>query len=314
MEPAVRLTTWQGEPAVELRAGALATTFLPTVSMLGVSVTHDGEELLAPLTSLAQYRAGHTTGIPLLHAWANRLGAWSYRAAGRRVEVPRDVPVDPNGLPIHGTLFGLPFDVVHIGTTKAGAAVLDARIDAARQPRLFDAFPFPHLLDVRVAVTPDMITITNTLQPTGERGRNPDQGVPVSFGWHPYFRLPGAPRAQWRLRLPARRHAALDAQQLPTGVTTPEPAEDAQIAGRTFDDHYALGRDRRFELIGGGRRLGLRFGSGYPFAQVFVPPNKDFAAIEPMTAAVNALVAGTAPVVMPGSTFRASWQIGVEPA
>jgi aldose 1-epimerase len=312
VEPAVRVTTWQGEPAVELRAGALAATFLPTVSMLGVSFTHEGEELLAPIASLARYRAGHVTGIPLLHAWANRLGAWSYRAAGRRVEVPRDVPVDQNGLPIHGTLFGLPFDIVRLGTTAAGAAVLDTRIDATRHARLFDAFPFPHTLDVRVAVTADALAITNTLQPTGNPRR--DRGVPVSFGWHPYFRLPGAPRAQWRLRLPARQHAELDDQQLPTGITTPEPADDAPIGRRTFDDHYALGRDARFELVGGGRRLVVRFGRGYPFGQVFVPPGKDFAAIEPMTAPVNALVDGTAPVVAAGSTFRAGWRIGVTPA
>ena len=310
MEPSVRLATWQGEPAVELRAGALTATFLPNASMLGVSFTHEGDELLAPITPLARYRTGHTTGIPLLHPWANRLGAWSYRAAGRRVEVPRDVPVDGNGLPIHGTVFGLPFDVTRIEATKAGAAILDARIDSSRHPRLFDAFPFPHTLDVRFALNTDALAITNTLRPTGTRGPS----VPVSFGWHPYLRLPGAPRSQWRLRLPARRHAQLDDRQLPTGVSAQEPAEDGPIAGRTLDDHYQLGRDRRFELVGGGRRLAVRFGPGYPFAQIWVPPGKDFAAIEPMTATVNALVDGTAPLVRPGSSFRATWQIGVDPA
>src|SRR5262249_52532762 len=69
VEPSVRLTTWHGEPAVELRSGALTATFLPNDSMLGVSFTHEGEALLAPIATLAQYRAGHTTGIPLLHAW-----------------------------------------------------------------------------------------------------------------------------------------------------------------------------------------------------------------------------------------------------
>jgi galactose mutarotase-like enzyme len=308
VEPAVRLTTWEREPAVELRAGALAATFLPTVSMLGVSFTHEGEELLATTTSLERYRAGHTTGIPLLHAWANRLGDWSYRAAGRRVEVPPDVPVDQNGLPIHGTLFGLPFDVVRIATAKSDTAVLDARIDASRHAQLFDAFPFPHTIDVRVSLTADALSITNSLRPTGKRN------VPVSFGWHPYLRLPGVPRAQWRLRLPARRHAELDEWQLPTGVTTPEPADDAPINRRTFDDHYALGRDRRFELAGGGRQVTVRFGRGYPYGQVFVPPGKEFAAIEPMTAPVNALVDGAAPLAGPGSAFRAAWQIGVEAA
>ena len=36
-------------------------------------------------------------------------------------------------------------------------------------------------------------TITTTLHATGERA------VPVSFGFHPYLRLPGTDRATWQL-------------------------------------------------------------------------------------------------------------------
>ena len=46
-----------------------------------------------------------------------------------------------------------------------------------------------------------------------------------------------------------------------------------------------------FVLAGGGRRLELRFGEGYPFTQIYAPGDTDAVAFEPMTAPANALVA-----------------------
>ena len=50
----------------------------------------------------------------------------------------------------------------------------------------------------------DLLTWSVTLTATG------DVPVPVSFGWHPYLRLPGVPRAEWDLQLPLVREALLD--------------------------------------------------------------------------------------------------------
>src|SRR5207248_3087071 len=83
-------------------------------------------------------------------------------------------------------------------------------------------------------------------------------------------------------------------------------AERERLGSRTFDDGYALGRDRRFALAGGGRRLEVRFGANFPFGQIFAPPGSRFVAIEPMTAPTNALVTGSCPVVRPGQRFPAA--------
>jgi galactose mutarotase-like enzyme len=148
------------------------------------------------------------------------------------------------------------------------------------------------------------LRIDTTIVPTGRRA------VPVAFGWHPYLRLPGAPRRRWTLGLPARRHLALDARGIPTGAATTEPAEAAPIGVRTFDDGYELGRVRRMAVVHEqGRRLELRCGAGYPDAQVWVPAGKPFVALEPMTAPTNALVDGSAPTVVPGDSFTASFTL-----
>ena len=108
-EASVRVGQFDGEPAVVLAAGGLEATFLPGLGLLGASLRHQGEELLALPGGVAGYRDGHVTGLPLLAPWANRLAGRRYRAAG--VEVDLDglpLHTDPGGLPIHGTLTAHP--------------------------------------------------------------------------------------------------------------------------------------------------------------------------------------------------------------
>ena len=94
-----------GETAVTLAAGELEATFLPGLGLLGTSLRHRGEELLALPGGVAGYRDRNVTGLPLLAPWANRLPAWRYRAAGVEVDLDGlDLATDPAGLPIHGTL------------------------------------------------------------------------------------------------------------------------------------------------------------------------------------------------------------------
>ena len=88
--------------------------------------------------------------------------------------------------------------------------------------------------------------------------------------------------------------------------------EGAPIGRRTFDDLYLLGRERRLVLLADdGTSITLRCGPGYPYAQVWVPGGRPFAALEPMTVATNSLVAGTTPLVGPGDAFTASFTLAV---
>jgi hypothetical protein len=53
----------------------------------------------------------------------------------------------------------------------------------------------------------------------------------------------------------------------------------------------------------------MRADAQYPYAQVWVPSGKPFAALEPMTAPTNALATGEAPLVAPGDAFTARWSL-----
>jgi aldose 1-epimerase len=214
----VRVHNWRGEAAVTLDAGGLAATFLPDLGMLGTSLRHRGEELLALPGGLARYKDGHVMGLPLLAPWANRLAGRRYRVDGVAVDLAGlPLPTDGNGLPIHGTMTarrGWQVDRLQAGTSTA---CLRARFDYGARQELLASFPFPHELTVEATVNGGALTVATTLRPTGDRR------VPVSFGWHPYLRLPGSPRRAWRLRLPERTHLLLDELGLPTGASNAEP-------------------------------------------------------------------------------------------
>jgi aldose 1-epimerase len=311
-EPTVRMGMVDGEPSVTLAAGRLEASFLPGLGLLGTSLRHRGEELLALPGGVEGYRDGHVTGLPLLAPWANRLAGWRYRAAGVEVDLDGlDLHTDPGGLPIHGTL------TAHRGwrlerlAADADRAVLEAGLDYGDWPELLAAFPFPHRLTVTFALQGASLAVTTTLAATGDRP------VPVAFGWHPYLRLPGAPRAAWRLLLPSRTHLELDDRGLPTGKAADEPAEAAPVGERTFDDLYTLDADpaeRRLGLEAAGRRLVVGYGDGYDHAQVFAPPGAEFVCLEPMTAPTAALATGATSLVAPGDSFSARFTIGVEEA
>jgi galactose mutarotase-like enzyme len=295
----VERTRWRGEPALALRVDATTATFVPDLGMTGVSLRHEGREYLAAPGGPAALRAGHTLGLPLLAPWANRLGGRRYRAAGATVDLAGGrLHTDAHGLPIHGLLVGAPgWQVVDSGSVRSRATVTAARdIDAA-------AFPFPHRIELGLTVGPGRIDVRTTIVPTGRRR------VPVAFGWHPYLRVPGASRARWRLVLPARAHLALDARGLPTGQVTREPAEAHPIGRRTFDDLYALGRRRVLALETDDHAVAVHSDAGYPYAQVWVPPARSFAALEPMTVPTNALERGAVPLVAPGARFSAAFAL-----
>jgi galactose mutarotase-like enzyme len=303
---AAAIRTWKGAAAAVLRAGECEAVVLPSLGMLVASFTHRGDELVAMPNSLAGYREGHTTAIPLLYPWANRLSRRSYEAEGERVSL-RGVALhtDVNGLPIHGLMLARPeWDVTRLGATSRSARVA-ARFDFGAHDDLLAAFPFPHELTVDVTLTSTALRIVTTVRPTGPRR------VPVAFGWHPYLRLPGAPRDRWELSLPARAHARLDKRGIPTGRARPVDAETTPLAGRSLDELYALGDDRVLSLATRDRRLTLTYDDGYPYAQVYSPDGASFCAIEPMTAPTNALVTGDYPTVLPGATFSAGVTIAV---
>ena len=189
-------------------------------------------------------------------------------------------------------------------TTRNDDAALHAHFDFEGEDLLAN-FPFPHRLDLHVTLTNDRLSLSTILTPRGERPG------PVSFGYHPYFRLPDTTRDEWTLELPDRHHLDVDDFHLPTGAERFEPAESISLTGTAFDDGYRLGDDRSMALTDGIDRIEVSFDDTYSFAQVYAPVASNLVALEPMTAATDALSCGRTPIVEPGGCLRATFTISI---
>lgn len=294
-----------------LRAGPLTATWLPEDGMVGAFFTHEGEELLGQRGGLEAYREkGSAFGIPLLAPWANRLDGLRYGEV--EIDSAR-AKLDGNGLPKDGVMAGRVWEVERAGETELVTSF-------ESDPPVLAVFPFPHRLRVSVGLGPAKMTVRTELTPTGV------VPVPVSFGWHPLFTLPGVPREEIEIIVPATRQTVLDARGIPTGAEQERAFTDGPLGDRTADDEYPgvagdfVLRDRRpreslHDSDAGTRRRELRVSFGapdYPVGHLWAPEGKRFVAWEPMTAPTNALVSGTGlRHVTPGSTFCASFTVAV---
>ncbi|MGA9370692.1 MAG: aldose 1-epimerase [Solirubrobacterales bacterium] len=291
---------------------AIEATFAPGAGMVGCSLRHDGAELLGQRGGLAASVAERTVmGIPLLYPWANRVTETRFQVGGREVNLESASPAprrDPNGLPIHGLLTGAPgWRVDRRQSTEEGGS-LGARFDFASQAGLLAAFPFPHELSTEISLEEATLTVATTVYASG------GVDVPTSFGYHPFFKLPGAERSTWELDIPVSERLLLDERMIPTGGREPAEVEPGPLGSRTFDDAFlAPAGSAPLSVSGGGRRVAVTLGEGYRYTQVYAPEDDDVVALEPMTAPTNALVEGPPePIVVPsGESFGAEFSITV---
>jgi aldose 1-epimerase len=309
--------TEEGFPALTLESealGGLEAIFVPEAGMVCCSLRHRGQELLGQRGGLGEYvESGSKMGIPFLHPWANRLRRSRFQLAGREVDLDLEglhVKRDANGLPMHGLLTAARGWRVErhleLGGEESGGA-LAASFEFGAYPRLLEAFPFPHRVEIEATLAGAELRIATTVR-AGEEG-----SVPIAFGFHPYLQLPEVERSEWLIEAPVRERLELNERMLPTGRRQAVEVEGGRLGSRSFDDAYAApAGEEPFVLAGGGRRLEMRMGEGYPFAQIYAPADLDAVAFEPMTAPTDALVSGEGLRMLPaGESFTAAFAIAI---
>jgi aldose 1-epimerase len=236
----------------------------PHDGMLVAALRHRGEDFLAE-------RPDSWTGSPLLYPWASRLSAERFQVRGREVDAS-GARRDENGVLLHG-----------LPSAREGWVVERADGELIRARLRWDdrAFPFPHEVVVEHRLSP--VGLETVTEVTGD--------TPVAFGWHPFLRLPGVPREQWRVALGSRRRTPLDDRLLPAGPSEEWAPPPFELGDGHFDESLTQ-IEAPFVLEGGGRRVEVEFLEGAPHAQFFAPRPEPVACFEPMAAPVDALVSG----------------------
>jgi len=145
--------------------------------------------------------------------------------------------------------------------------------------------------------------------------------MPVVIGFHPYFTIPGVPRAACLAHIPASSAVLVDASLCATGELKPNPLPDpTPLATLILDDGFTdLVRDAdgqsTFWIEGGGRRIEVAFGPKWQVGVVYAPSGHEFICFEPMAAITNGVNLAAEgkyqalQMLQPGAVWRESFHV-----
>jgi aldose 1-epimerase len=306
---------------LEDRSAGLRVSILPSVGNIAFEMLVRGQNVLHwPYASVDAFTAKPgMSGIPFVAPWANRLDEQAFYANGTRYAFDMSLGNVRGAIPIHGFLTTTDRWRLVEARADATAAWMSSRLEFFTHPAWMKQWPFAHTIDMTYRVRNGSLEVMTSITNIGA------EPMPIAIGFHPYFRLPDAPRDDWRLSLGARTHWLLASTKLPTGETEPiapalAAAAGAPLGGMDLDDVYAdLVRDARgiarMTVRGRSQRLDVDLDPQFKAVVVWAPAQAPFLCIEPMAGVTNALNLAQRgryselQSVAAGKTWRASFWI-----
>ena len=240
----------------------------------------------------------------LLLPWPNRIAGATYRFRGKDYQLAVTEP--QRGHALHGLLARAPFAVLRRHVGECSCSLTLEHIHGGTDP----GFPFPFRAHVTWTLERHEVSLAIDVVNTGAGS------MPFGFGWHPYFSLSGPIATQHLHILADAQYAANDAM-IPTVLVHGDldVGRGEPIGERSFDTVYRLkpgtGRARtRLWQPGSGEGIELWQETGpgkLNHLCVFVPPDRQSIALEPMSCAINAFNSGDGlRVLARGRHFRAA--------
>lgn len=230
-------------------------------------------------------------GNPLLAPWANRIDGDAYWANGKKYLLNPELKnfrYDANRKPIHGLVVYAKQWKVTVLEADAGSATVTSRLEFWRQADWMAQFPFAHTIEMTYRLKDGALEVE-----TAVTNLSADP-MPLSLGYHTYFRIEDSPRDRWKANVPSRDRVVTNEALIPTGefrkITGPEPES---LRGVVLDDAFVnLARDKagraEFRVEGVRQRIRAVFGPKYTVGIAYAPAGRDFICFEPMTGITNA--------------------------
>jgi len=270
-----------------------------------------------PQASLTEWKAKPAMGgNPFLAPWANRISGDSYFANGKRYTLNGDLKNfrrDGNQNPIHGlVVYASQWRVSALSAADDGA-LTTSRLEFWRYADWMTHFPFAHSIEMTHRLRDGVLEVQTVIE---NHSHDP---MPVSVGYHPYYRLTDSPRNDWQVHLAAKEHVVLSDKLVPTGETKPVTMTERKLAGSQLDDVFTglvRGPDGRavFTVRGRTQSIAVEYGPNYPVSVVYAPAGRDFICFEPMSGVTNAFNLaheGRFPLqsIPPGGKWRESFWV-----
>jgi aldose 1-epimerase len=267
--------------------------------------------LFFPFASLDDFKARPMlSGIPFLGPWANRLDEDAFYASGKRYAFNMGLGNVRGAHPIHGFLSTTNHWQVIEVKADGDAAWVTSKLEFYRQPDWMAQFPFAHNIEMTHRLHDGVLEVRTKVTNLSV------EPMPLSIGFHPYYRLTDSPRDEWTLNVGARSQWLLSPDKIPTGETEPIeklfPNPQAVALKNYSLDHVfgdlvrdsagcaavsVQGKSQKLEILLGPNYRALvifapgpRLGGQPPVAANGRPPfDRNFIALEPMVGITDAM-------------------------
>lgn len=277
-------------------ASGVEVSILPTVgNQVSEMKVHGKNILYFPATDLAEFQKNPVlSGIPFLAPWANRLNEEAFWANGKKYTFNMTLGNVRGPIPIHGLLASSDLWEVRDVAADRKSAHATSRLQFWKHPELMAQWPFAHEYEMTYRLAGGVLEIKLTVTNLSA------ESMPVSLGFHPYYRIPDVPRGRWEAHIPARKIVIADSRLVATGEFKPyDLPRPLPLQGHFLDTGFAdLERDQEgrahFSIESGGKKVETVFGPKYPVSVIYAPPPlngdlREFICFEPMTGITNAV-------------------------
>lgn len=138
--------------------------------------------------------------------------------------------------------------------------------------------------------------------------------IPMGLGWHPYFML-GGKADEWKLEVPSSQKVEVDEKMIPTGAKS-KFEWNGPIHDLSVDSCFFWPGNKLLEIKLSNDAEVLSYwqdGEGWPFFQLFIPPERHCIAIEPMSCNIDAFNnLDHLNILKPGATFKGKFGFSIE--
>lgn len=254
-----------------------------------------GDKTIIDVLNPLQYSDTYASSI--LFPFANRVRDGIFRFRESEHHLNRNDSKHNNA--IHGFLYNTSFTVQDINCSDNKATVgLVATVDAQQ------GFPYTY----RVYVT---YTWSHTVLDLKVNVLNlSDCSFPYTMGWHPYFYSSNLEEST--IDFKSEKEFVYDHRQLPASERFYDDSQPMALKGMQLDNGYVL-KSTVINFTTPDYKLKITASSGHSYLQLYMPPKKNFIAIEPMTGAVDAFNNGKGlGILESGDTFKASYRLELE--
>jgi len=193
----------------------IVVSILPTVGNIVFSMKVKGQDILRwPYASIEEFKSRPAlSGIPFVGPWANRLDEQAFYANGKRYAFDMNLGNIRGAIPIHGFLSTTDQWQVVEAKADGNSAWVHSKLEFFKQPMWMKQFPFAHTIEITHRLQDGILQIATRITNMSE------EPMPVTIGFHPYYKLTDSTREEWTISVGARKHWLLSSQKIPTGET-----------------------------------------------------------------------------------------------